>query len=142
MAENKIQPTDADVGAYIATIAHPRRREESELLLPLMKRATGFSPCMWGDSIVGYGQYHYHYASGRQGDFLMTGFAPRKAAMTVYIMPGFDRYGDLLAKLGKHRHSVSCLYITRFANVDLAVLEELVATSVEDMKTIYPQWKP
>lgn len=140
MAENKTQPTDADVLAFISGIEHTRRRDDSYTLHELLGRVTEFEPRMWGDSIVGYGQYHYKYASGREGDFLLTGFSPRKAAMTVYIMPGFKQYGDLLAKLGKHKHSVSCLYITRLDAVDLNVLEKIVSDSVERMKTIYPNW--
>ena len=107
-----------------------------------MQRASGFKPAIWGASIIGFGEYHYRYASGREGDFLLTGFAPRKAAMTIYIMPGFKRYAALLGKLGKFKTSVSCLYVTRLENIDLATLEQLVAQSVEDMKSIYPQWKP
>lgn len=140
MAENITKPNDANVVAFIAGIEHPRRRADSELLLPMMDRISGMKPQMWGDSMVGYGQYHYKYASGREGDYFLTGFSPRKAAMTVYIMPGFKQYDDLLAKLGKHRHSSSCLYINRLENIDLATLETIVADSVRRMKEIYPQW--
>lgn len=140
MSENITKPTNADVRAFIANVAHPRRRAESEELLALMGRATGMKPQMWGDSMVGYGQYHYKYASGREGDYFLTGFSPRKAALTVYIMPGFKQYGDLLARLGKHRHSSSCLYVNRLENIDLTILETIVVDSVRRMKEIYPQW--
>lgn len=140
MAENKTQPTDADVGAYIAAVEPARRREESETLLALMTRVTGFEPVMWGESIVGFGRYHYKYKSGREGDYFLTGFAPRKAAMTVYVMPGFKQYGAELKRLGKHRHSVSCLYLNRLDAVDLDALEEIVADSVRRMKEMYDWW--
>ncbi|MCZ6574990.1 MAG: DUF1801 domain-containing protein [Gammaproteobacteria bacterium] len=140
MPENKTQPTNADVHAFITGIEHKRRHEDSLMLFDLMGRLTAFEPLMWGKSIVGYGQYHYKYASGREGDFLLTGFSPRKAAMTIYIMPGFERYKNLLTKLGKHKISVSCLYITRLDAVDLDILEEIIGDSVERMKTIYPDW--
>lgn len=92
---------------------------------------------MWGPSIVGFGEYHYKYESGREGDFLITGFSPRKSALTIYIMPGFTRYEALMEKLGKHRTGKSCLYINRLDDVDLSVLEELVTRSVEYMTEKY-----
>jgi hypothetical protein len=140
MAENKTQPNDRDVHAFVAGIEHQTRRADAKTLLDMMTRVTGFEPAMWGDSIVGFGRYRYKYESGREGDFLITGFSPRKAATSVYIMPGFKQYGGLLARLGKHRHSVSCLYINRLDKIDLSVLEEIVADSVMRMKEIYPQW--
>lgn len=140
MAENKTQPTGADVDAYLASVEPARRREDSMTLLDLMKRVTGYEPVLWGGSMVGFGRYHYKYASGREGDYFLTGFAPRKAAMSVYIMPGFKRYAAELKRLGKHRHSVSCLYLTRLEAVDLDVLEEIVADSVRRMKEMYPHW--
>lgn len=140
MSENKTRPTPADVGAFIAGIENETRRADAEVLLQMMRRVTGMEPVMWGETIVGFGQYHYKYDSGRQGDYFLTGFSPRKAATTVYIMPGFKRYGDQLARLGRHRHSVSCLYINRLAGIDMAVLEEIVADALVRMKEIYPQW--
>jgi hypothetical protein len=140
MAENKTKPNDRDVHAFIAGIEQETRRADAQVLLDMMTRVTGFEPVMWGDNMVGFGRYHYKYESGRQGDYFITGFSPRKAAMSVYIMPGFKQYGDLLSRLGKHRHSVSCLYINRLNAVDLSVLEEIVADSVKRMKEIYPQW--
>jgi hypothetical protein len=140
MSGNKTQPSRADVGAFIAGIENETRRADAETLLQMMKRVTGMEPVMWGETIVGFGRYHYKYDSGREGDYFLTGFSPRKAAMTVYIMPGFKQYGDQLARLGKHRHSVSCLYLNRLDGIDMAVLEEMVAHSVAHMKEIYPQW--
>lgn len=92
---------------------------------------------MWGDSIVGFGEYHYKYKSGREGDWFITGFSPRKQNLTIYIMPGFSEYADLLKKLGKHKHSVSCLYLNKLADIDFQVLEKLIAKSVVDMASLY-----
>lgn len=140
MAENKTKPTDADVHAFIAAVEDERRRQDSHVLLELMKRVTGFKPQMWGDSIVGYGRYRYQYKSGHGGEYFLTGFSPRKSAMTIYIMPGFKRYEKKLARLGKHKHSVSCLYVNRLEAIDLQVLEDVVADSVARMKAMYPDW--
>lgn len=134
----KTLPTDRPPEDYLATVEPPRRREEAAEMLALMRRVTGEKAVMWGDSIVGFGAYDYTYDSGHSGRWFLTGFAPRKAAMTVYVMPGFDRYTDALARLGKHRRSVSCLYIPRLANVDMAVLEEIVADSVARMRARRP----
>ncbi len=136
MSSNKTAPTDVDPRAFIEAVAHPGRREDALLLLELFGRVTGYEPQMWGPSIVGYGRYHYKYDSGREGDFLLTGFSPRKAAMTVYIMPGFKKYGPRLERLGKHKHSVSCLYLGSLKGRDLGALEEMIADSVERMKAM------
>lgn len=142
MSENKTKPSKADVMAFLNAVEQPRRREDGLVLHEMMGRITGMEPVLWGPSLVGYGEYYYKTGAGREGLWPLTGFSPRKAAMTIYIMPGFKQYTDHLARLGKHKHSVSCLYITRLENVDLAVLEEIIASSVERMKTLYPQWKP
>lgn len=142
MAENKIQPHDGDLHAFLESVEPEKRRADGLILLKMMQEITGMSPKMWGENMVGFGKYHYKYKSGREGDYLLTGFSPRKAAMSIYIMPGFKRYGDLLEKLGKHKHSVSCLYVTRLENIDLDILAELVRQSVADMKDIYPEWWP
>jgi hypothetical protein len=134
MSENKTKPTDADVLEFIATVPDERKRQESLTLLELMREVTGEEPKMWGSSIVGFGSYHYKYASGREGDAALTGFSPRKAAMTIYITAGFGEYEELLQKLGKHTTSVSCLYVKRLSDIDLGVLRELVASSVDHMK--------
>lgn len=129
----KTTPTDQKPEDYFATVPPPRR-EEAFALLDLMRRVTGEPPMMWGDSIVGFGAYDYTYDSGHSGRWFLTGFAPRKAAMTVYIMPDLDRYADALARLGRHKRSVSCLYIPRLEKIDSAVLEEIVADSVKHMR--------
>ncbi len=140
MSANKTQPTDADVDTYLAGVEPTRRREDAVTVLKLMKRITRFKPVMWGESMVGFGRYHYKYASGREGDYFLTGFAPRKAAMTIYIMPGFKQYAPQLERLGKHRHSSSCLYLTRLDGLDLKALEEIIRDSVKRMKEMYEWW--
>ena len=131
MAENKTQPTDADVDAFIDAVENDRKREDSRVLIELMREVTGEEPVMWGPSIVGFGQYHYRYDSGREGDWFLTGFAPRKSNLVVYIMSGFPRHAELMDKLGKHRTGSSCLYINKLDDVDVDVLRELVRRSVE-----------
>ena len=117
------------------------RREDARTVLAMMQRATGEPPRMWGANIVGFGHYRYRYASGREGEWFRIGFSPRKSALTLYIMPGFDAYDGLLARLGKHRTGKSCLYVTRLANVDEAVLDELIVASVGHMAEKYPEEK-
>ena len=133
MAELKTQKNDARVEAFLNTVADERKRHDCFTLLDLMREATGADPVMWGDSIVGFGEYHYKYASGRAADWFLTGFAPRKQNLTLYIMAGFDEYDDLLGKLGKHSTGKSCLYIKRLDDVDMATLRELVSASVQHM---------
>ena len=135
---NKTLPNDQDVAGFVEAIAHEGRRGDARILLKMMSRVTGLKSVMWGDTIVSFGQYHYKYASGREGDYFLTGFSPRKAAMSVYIMPGFKKYTDQLAQLGKHRHSVSCLYLNRLDAIDLGALEEIVADSAKRMREMYP----
>ncbi|MCY3980079.1 MAG: DUF1801 domain-containing protein [Chloroflexi bacterium] len=134
MAQNKTQRNDGDVMAYLESVSNQRRREDSLVVKEMMEEVTGEPAEMWGTSIVGFGSYHYRYASGREGDFMLTGFAPRKQALTLYIMGGHERYDELMAKLGKHRTGSSCVYINKLADVDLAVLRELIAESVDYMR--------
>jgi hypothetical protein len=103
-----------------------------------MREVTGERPVMWGPSIVGYGQYRYVYESGREGDWMLVGFSPRKTALTLYIMPGFSRYEELMQRLGKHSTGKSCLYLKKLADVDMTVLRELVGASVEHMRRKAP----
>jgi hypothetical protein len=110
------------------------RREDGLAVLAMMNEVTGEEPTLWGNSIVGYGSYHYKYDSGREGDMPLVGFSPRKQSMTLYIMPGFEHYESLLSRLGKHKLGKSCLYINKLADVDQAVLRELVAESYRHMK--------
>ena len=113
------------------------RRADAKKVTAMMRRATGSRAAMWGPSIVGYGRYHYRYASGREGEFMITGFSPRRQALTVYIMPGFSRFDKLMSKLGKYKTGKSCLYIRRLADVDETVLERLIRESVGYMRGQY-----
>jgi len=133
MAELKTKVTDKSVKDFLDSVTDERKRQDSYQILKLMERVTGSQPKMWGDSIVGFGTYHYRYASGREGDWLLTGFSPRKQNLTLYIMAGFDEYEGLLNRLGKYKTGKSCLYINRLADVDLSVLEELIRRSVDHM---------
>jgi len=131
MADLKTKPTKVSAAKFVAAIPDERRRAECRQLMKVMKAATGASAVMWGPSMVGYGNYHYKYASGREGDWFLAGFSPRKAALTVYLMAGFATSGPLLKKLGKHKKSGgSCLYITRLSDIDLDVLEEMIRRSI------------
>ena len=139
MSDPKTQLTDASVDDFLASVTNARRREDSFEVLQLMQDITGEPPRMWGDSIVGFGTYHYHYKSGREGDWPRTGFSPRKQYLAIYIMPGFTEYKDLLARLGKHRTSVSCLYINKLADVNTDVLREVITAAYQEMARRYPQ---
>lgn len=141
MTENKTTATSIDPKDYIASVEHDVRRSDAETLLKVFAEVTGLEPRMWGPSIIGYGRYHYKYESGREGDFLMTGFSPRKANMVMYIMPGYSDHSAILSRIGKYKIGKSCLYINKLADVDLDVLKELVAAGFDEMKTKYPDWK-
>lgn len=141
MATNSTRPTPVDPGDFIASVEHPTRRADAETLLELMGRVTGCPARMWGPSIIGFGRYHYRYDSGREGDHLITGFSPRKASLVVYILPGYDDISEQLSRLGKHRIGKSCLYINKLADIDIAVLEEIVADSVVRMRANYETWR-
>ena len=141
-AEIKTRATEAGVADFIAAIPDTRRREEAALVDAMHRRVTGLEPRMWGPSIIGYGSYDYVYDSGRSGTMCRAGFSPRKTAMTLYLMGHYlDRQPEadaLLAKLGKHKTGKSCLYVNKLADVDLAVLEQLVALSWDVMNARYP----
>ena len=134
MADLKTRENDADVVRFLDAVEHPRRRADAFALLDLFRDVTGEEPRMWGPSIVGFGKYHYVYDSGREGDWMLTGFSPRKQNLSLYIMPGFEAYEGLLGRLGKHRTGRSCLYVNTLEDVDLDVLRELVAASVAEMR--------
>lgn len=137
MAENKTKPTNASVTAFIDAIEDARKRRDVKKVAAMMRKATGCRAKMWGPSIVGFGQYHYQYESGREGDFMITGFSPRKQALTVYIIPGFKHFESLMARLGKYKTGRSCLYIKRLADVDEDVLQQLIDSSVKHMRKQY-----
>ena len=133
MAELKTTKNDKSVTAFLNGIADEKKRQDSFTILELMQQVTGLEPKMWGDSIVGFGTYHYKYASGHQGDSPLTGFSPRKQNLTLYIMSGFDQYEALLPDLGKYKTGKACLYINRITDIDLQVLKELVEQSFDHM---------
>lgn len=135
---NKTQPHDLNPRAFLATVEPVRRREDGLVLLDLFQQVTGFQPTMWGPSIVGYGRYHYRYQTGREGDFLATGFSPRKANLSIYIMPGYQDYSEILGRLGKHKLGKSCLYVNKLADIDLEVLAELIRSGLQDLDRIWP----
>lgn len=139
MSENKTKPTDKNVQEFLESIEPPQKREDSFTLLALMKEITGEEAQMWGETMIGFGSYHYKYASGREGDSFLTGFSPRKQNFSVYITAGFDDYAALLGKLGKHKTSKSCLYINKLKDVDMVVLRELVQRSFDHMRTTNPR---
>ena len=130
MAKLKTQRTDASVQGFLQSVEDERRRADSFAILELMREVTGEEPAMWGPSIVGFGSYRYAYASGREGEWFLVGFSPRKRNLTLYIMSGFAGYDALLAKLGKYKTGKSCLYINTLEDVDLGVLRELIRQSV------------
>ena len=129
--KNKTQPNPQSVEGFINQIEDPVRREECLKVCQMMQEATGHEAVMWGASIVGFGTYHYKYDSGREGDFMLVGFSPRKQNLTLYIMTGFPRYAALMEKLGKYKTGKSCLYLKKLEDVDFAVLTELVKLSAE-----------
>ena len=128
-AKMKTVPTTADVLEFLARLDDSQQRQDSETLIEVMQKVSGKPPVMWGPAIIGFDSYHYKYETGREGDMPLLGFSPRKARLTIYFSEGFDRYGDQLARLGKHSSSVSCLYATKLADLDLDVLREMLETS-------------
>jgi hypothetical protein len=137
MAENKTKKNTASVASYLNAIDDPRKRSDAKKVAAMMRRATGKRARMWGSSIVGFGEYHYKYESGREGDWALVGFSPRKQNLVVYIMPGFDNFPALMKKLGKYKTGKSCLYLNKLDDVDQAVLEKLIADSVKVMRKRY-----
>lgn len=133
MPENKTKPTQQSATAFIDRLDDKQRRVDAKKVASMMRKATGARATMWGESIVGFGQYHYKYASGREGDFLLTGFSSRKQALTLYIMAGFSEFGALMNKLSQYKTGKSCLYIKSLADVDEKVLEQLINRSVKYM---------
>ena len=134
MYELKTKETDASVEVFLDSIEDEQRREDCKAVAQLMQQVTKEKPKMWGSSIVGFGQYHYKYASGHEGNAALTGFSPRKQALTLYIMGGFDTYHDLMSKLGPYKIGKACLYVKRLADIDQKVLKELIKQSVDHMK--------
>ena len=138
MSATKTKPTKDSVESHIAAMANEEQRNDAQRLVVLMRKVTRQEPRMWGPSIVGFGSYHYKYASGHEGDSALTGFAARGRELVVYTAADFEGRDALLAKLGEHKTGKVCVYIRRLANVDLKVLEKLIARSVADTKKRYP----
>ncbi len=136
-ANNKTRPTAVTVDAFLASVEPERKRREARQLDQLFQRVTGWPPRMWGPNIIGYGEYHYRYASGREGDYLATGFSPRKAKHSIYIMPGYADFGSILERLGKHTLGKSCLYVNTLDDIDLEVLAELISAGLADLGQKY-----
>jgi len=137
MAHNKTKPTQQKVSEFIAGIEDRVKRDDCRELMKLMSEITGNRAKMWGPSIVGYGKYHYKYESGREGDFFLTGFSPRKQALSIYIISGFDINPKLMEKLGKYKTGKSCLYVKKLDDLDRSVLAQLVKESVAYMRKKY-----
>lgn len=138
MSENKTQMTDENVTEYLQSVQPARRSEDGLALDRLFRRVTGCEPRMWGASIVGYGTYAYTYKSGRTGEWLATGFAPRKASLSIYVMPGYANFGDILGRLGKHKTGRSCLYVNKLSDIDTDVLAELIRAGLDDLAKHWP----
>ena len=136
--ENKTQPTEHSVAGFLAGVEHPVRRADAQALDALFRAVTGFNPVMWGDSIIGYGRYHFTYKSGREGGFLATGFSPRKSSLSIYIMPGYGKFQGLLDRLGKHKTGRACLYVNKLADIDTDVLAELIRAGLRDLARHWP----
>ena len=134
MAELKTKQTKASVEKFLNSVKDEKKREDSFKILELMKKITKEEPKMWGPSIIGFGTYHYKYASGREGDWFLTGFSPRKQNLTLYIMSYLEKHKDLLKKLGKHKTGKGCLYINKLDDVNMNVLKELITASVKKHK--------
>ena len=130
MAELKTKSNNDSVRDFLKTIKDDKRREDCNTIMHIMEQATGEKPRMWGSSIVGFGTYHYKYASGHEGDWFRTGFSPRKNNLTLYIMSGFDEYDNLMNRLGRFKTGKSCLYINKVEDIDLNVLKKLIAESL------------
>lgn len=138
MAETKTKPTLVTPEEFFATVTPEGRQADAIALDTMFRRATGWNPVMWGPTMVGYGSYTYRYASGHGGSSLATGFSPRKAELSIYIMPGEGDHGEILSRLGPHRMTKACLYIKHLAKIDMAVLEELIRAGLADLEKQWP----
>ena len=129
MAANKTQATTASVTDFIETVEHEQKKKDAYVLLELMTSITNEKGVLWGTNLIGFGNYHYKYESGREGDFFKVGFSPRKTAISIYIIPGFERYDELMQQLGKFKTGTSCLYVNKLADIDLTILKQLIEQS-------------
>ena len=135
MAEAKTKPTKASVTKFLNEIPDEVRRDDCFAVAKIMEEITGSKPQMWGPAIVGFGTYSYKYASGHEGDWPVTAFSPRKQDLTVYLTPGFQKHTELLGQLGKHRTSLSCLYIKRLSDIHIPTLKKLIKASLKDLNS-------
>lgn len=136
--EARTRPTEVPVADFIAAVENPQRRADAEALCALFEEISGEPPKMWGPSIIGFGRYHYRYASGHEGDAPRLGFSPRKAQTVVYVMSGFKGQADMIARIGKVKTSVSCMYVNRLDQIDMGVLREMAVASLAQMREQYP----
>lgn len=132
MTEPVLKPLTEPVETFLEQINHPRKQAEAKQLIALFREVTGYEPVIWGGGIIGFGEYHYQYDSGRQGDAPLAAFAPRKARHSIYLEPKFPTKKELLTRLGKHKESLGCVYINKLADVDLAVLKEVLVASTKE----------
>lgn len=137
--EARTRPTEVSVADFVAAVENPRRRADAETLCALFEAVSGEPPVMWGPSIIGFGRYHYRYASGHEGDAPRLGFSPRKAQTVLYLMSGFEGQAALIARLGKVKGSGACLYVNRLDQIELDVLRELAVSSLAHMRERYPE---
>ena len=137
MYKLKTRPTSADVARFLESVEDAKRRDDCDQVAGLMQEITSEDPIMWGKSIIGFGNYHYKYASGHEGDFFVTGVSPRKQALTVYIMDGFDAHAERMEVLGKYKTGKSCLYVKKLEDIDLDVLRRIIEQSVATMRARY-----
>jgi len=140
MSEPKTKKTRASVNKFLSSISSESQRQDCIELVSIMQELTGEKPSMWGEKIVGFGTYHYRYATGREGDWPAAGFSPGKQSISVYIMPGFSKYNTLMEKLGRYKTGKSCLYIKKLEDVRLPVLKRLIKRGYDDIKKMYPSW--
>ncbi len=140
--KNKTTQTTTNPASFLASVEPENRRKDGEELLTWFQSVTGLKPKMWGPSIIGFGRYHYKYESGHEGDFMLTGFSPRKSALTIYVMTGFqsERMQEKLGRLGKHKTGKSCLYIKKLSDVDKDVLRDIVEDGISYMRENYETW--
>jgi hypothetical protein len=138
MAKTKTFKTDQDVTEFINSVADEKKRTDSFKLIEMMSAITGFKPYMWGPSIIGFGNYHYKYESGHEGDAPLAGFSPRKSAISVYVDSEFPERDELLKQLGKHKSAVSCIYIKKLDDINMRVLKKMISASAKHTKKLYP----
>ncbi|PXY46076.1 DUF1801 domain-containing protein [Flavobacterium hydrophilum] len=138
MAKNKTTETTYNVIHFINTVEDEVKRNDAFELLKIMQEVTGFEPKMWGTSIIGFGSYHYKYASGHEGDAPLVGFSPRKDAISLYLYSSFENKDELLSKFGKHKAGKGCIYIKKITDIDVKILRLMISTSVNELKILYP----